>query len=94
MEWKTSVYQKSHVNCRELLQLAKGWGNFISDRIIIWRLLTIQKELKKNSTYRYKKSITWRIEKITYKWVKMMNMIEYNRDIGSVKQIMKKYPEI
>ncbi|MFG6356407.1 MAG: hypothetical protein K1W26_06210, partial [Acetatifactor sp.] len=22
----------------ELLQLAKGWGDFISDRIIIWRL--------------------------------------------------------
>ncbi|MFR9098027.1 MAG: hypothetical protein ACLVKG_26490, partial [Blautia coccoides] len=31
--------QKSHVNYSELLQLAKGWGNFISDRIIIWRLL-------------------------------------------------------
>jgi hypothetical protein len=26
------------VNYSELLQLAKGWGNFISDRIIIWRL--------------------------------------------------------
>ena len=23
----------------ELLQLAKGWGNFVSDRINIWRLL-------------------------------------------------------
>lgn len=22
----------------QLLQLAKSWGNFISDRIIIWRL--------------------------------------------------------
>ena len=31
---KTSIYQKSHVNYSELLQLAKGWGNFISDRII------------------------------------------------------------
>ncbi|MGN8735101.1 hypothetical protein ACTNEY_16185, partial [Fusicatenibacter saccharivorans] len=29
---------KSHVNYSELLQLAKGWGNFISDRITIWRL--------------------------------------------------------
>ncbi|MGN8734120.1 hypothetical protein ACTNEY_10935, partial [Fusicatenibacter saccharivorans] len=36
---KTPIYQKSHVNYSELLQLAKGWGNFISDRIIIWRLL-------------------------------------------------------
>ena len=35
---KTPIYQKSHVNYSELLQLAKGWGNFISDRIIIWRL--------------------------------------------------------
>jgi hypothetical protein len=26
------------VNYSELLQLAKGWGNFIFDRIIIWRL--------------------------------------------------------
>ena len=29
------------MNYSELLQLAKGWGNFISDRIIIWRLLYI-----------------------------------------------------
>ena len=28
------------MNYSELLQLAKGWGNFLSDRIIIWRLLT------------------------------------------------------
>ena len=27
------------MNSSELLQLAKGWSNFISDRIIIWRLL-------------------------------------------------------
>ncbi len=27
------------MNYRELLQLTKGWGNFISDRINIWRLL-------------------------------------------------------
>ena len=27
-----------YMNYSELLQLAKGWGNFISDRIIIWRL--------------------------------------------------------
>ena len=26
------------MNYSELLQLAKGWGNFISDRRIIWRL--------------------------------------------------------
>ena len=26
------------MNYSELLQLAKGWGNFASDRIIIWRL--------------------------------------------------------
>ena len=26
------------MNYSELLQLAKGWGNFVSDRIIIWRL--------------------------------------------------------
>lgn len=26
------------MNYSELLQLAKSWGNFISDRIIIWRL--------------------------------------------------------
>ena len=36
---ETPIYQKSHVNYRELLQLTKGWGNFISDRINIWRLL-------------------------------------------------------
>ncbi|GFO85842.1 hypothetical protein ANBU17_21890 [Anaerostipes butyraticus] len=35
---KTPIYQKSHVNYIELLQLAKGWGNFVSDRINIWRL--------------------------------------------------------
>lgn len=26
------------MNYRELLQLTKGWGNFVSDRINIWRL--------------------------------------------------------
>ena len=26
------------MNYSELLQLAKGWGNFVSDRINIWRL--------------------------------------------------------
>lgn len=30
------------MNYSELLQLAKSWGNFISDRIIIWRLHIIQ----------------------------------------------------
>ena len=30
------------MNYSELLQLAKGWGNFISDRIIIWRLLLLK----------------------------------------------------
>ena len=28
------------MNYSELLQLAKGWGNFIFDRVIIWRLLS------------------------------------------------------
>ena len=31
------------MNYSELLQLAKGWGNFVSDRINIWRLLWIFK---------------------------------------------------
>ena len=35
------------MNYSELLQLAKGWGNFISDRIIIWRLLSIDMTIKK-----------------------------------------------
>lgn len=30
--------KKGNVNYSELLQLAKGWGNFVSDRINIWRL--------------------------------------------------------
>ena len=33
-----SIYQKSHVNYSELLQLVKGWSNLVSNRIIIWRL--------------------------------------------------------
>ena len=32
------------MNYSKLLQLAKGWGNFTVDRIIIWRLLTIISE--------------------------------------------------
>ncbi|MBC5742966.1 hypothetical protein FMM74_005075 [Lachnospiraceae bacterium MD308] len=28
------------MNYSELLQLTKGWGNFVSDRINIWRLLS------------------------------------------------------
>ncbi|MCA5580543.1 hypothetical protein [Enterocloster clostridioformis] len=32
------------MNYSELLQLAKGWGNFASDRINIWRLLTMYEE--------------------------------------------------
>ena len=36
---KTPIYQKSHVNYSELLQLVKGWSNLVSNRIIIWRLL-------------------------------------------------------
>ena len=35
---KLPIYQKSHVNYSELLQLAKGWSNLVSNRIIIWRL--------------------------------------------------------
>ena len=38
LEWKTPIYQKSHVNYSELLPLAKGWSNLVSNRIIIWRL--------------------------------------------------------
>ena len=30
------------MNYSELLQLAKGWGNFVSDRINIWRLQCIE----------------------------------------------------
>ena len=37
------IYQKSHVNYSELLQLAKGWSNFIFYRTIIWRLHNIYK---------------------------------------------------
>ena len=29
------------MNYSELLQLAKGWSNLVSNRIIIWRLLSI-----------------------------------------------------
>ena len=36
---KTPVYQKSHMNYSELLQLAKGWSDFIFYRIIFWRVL-------------------------------------------------------
>ena len=35
------------MNYSELLQLAKGWGNFISGRIIIWRLRKKYDEYKK-----------------------------------------------
>ena len=31
--------RKMNMNYSELLQLAKGWGNFVSDRINIGRLL-------------------------------------------------------
>ncbi len=34
------------MNYSELLQLAKGWGNFISDRIIIWRLPFTEEQMK------------------------------------------------
>ena len=33
---KTAIYQKPHMNYSELLQLAKDWGNFVSDRINIY----------------------------------------------------------
>ena len=29
------------MNYSELLQLAKGWSNLVSNRIVIWRLLFI-----------------------------------------------------
>ncbi|MEY8413048.1 hypothetical protein AALB51_17660, partial [Lachnospiraceae bacterium 62-26] len=38
-----------HVNYRELLQLTKGWGNFISDRINIWRLQLFNYSLIRNN---------------------------------------------
>ena len=38
---KLQSMQKSHVNYSELLQLAKGWGNFKFYRINIWRLRKI-----------------------------------------------------
>ena len=39
------------MNYSELLQLAKGWGNFVSDRINIWRLLKNFVALVKNSSF-------------------------------------------
>ena len=43
------------MNYSELLQLAKSWGNFISDRIIIWRLPFIYRlagrEREKSASY-------------------------------------------
>ena len=49
------------MNYSELLQLAKGWGNFISDRIIIWRLRYFHQEMGKTpfaflNEYRIKKA--------------------------------------
>ena len=38
------------MNYSELLQLAKGWGNFISDRIIIWRLRYTYQYLSRTET--------------------------------------------
>ena len=39
------------MNYSELLQLAKGWGNFISDRIIIWRLRFMSDAEREGITY-------------------------------------------
>ena len=39
------------MNYSELLQLAKGWGNFISGRIIIWRLLYYSEAVGKIEMY-------------------------------------------
>ena len=36
------------MNYSELLQLAKGWGNFISGRIIIWRLPNMTQSKKED----------------------------------------------
>ena len=33
------------MNYSELLQLVKGWSNLVSNRIIIWRLQIIDKDL-------------------------------------------------
>ena len=39
------------MNYSELLQLAKGWGNFIPDRINIWRLQYFDKQENKLTIY-------------------------------------------
>ena len=43
------------MNYSELLQLAKGWSNLVSNRIIIWRLLYINKMLTEKYDELYKK---------------------------------------
>ena len=52
------------MNYSELLQLAKGLGNFISDRIIIWRLLSYKNafndqkhQIPANNSYHVKNNI-------------------------------------
>ena len=50
---KTPIYQKSHVNYSELLQLVKGWSNLVSNRIIIWRLQQTAKAVCYLSRYSY-----------------------------------------
>ena len=39
------------MNYSELLQLTKGWGNFVSDRINIWRLQHIINYAKTREVY-------------------------------------------
>ena len=51
LEWKSPIYQKSHMNYSELLQLAKGWSNFKFERIIIWQLLSKQQWLISAKTH-------------------------------------------
>ena len=33
------------MNYSELLQLAKGWSNLVSNRIVIWRLLYDERDM-------------------------------------------------
>ena len=41
------------MNYSELLQLAKGWGNFVSNRINIWRLQNYDMKILIEKEYFY-----------------------------------------
>ena len=53
------------MNYSELLQLAKSWGNFISDRIIIWRLHNIYNVRTTHTTD--KDLFFWRVSQAYHK---------------------------